>query len=509
MYPLRFAAEVRGIREVETGPELPLALLDPQQMYAADAETVRRGTASYILMQRAGAAVAAAIQTRFECQPVLVLCGPGNNGGDGFVAAAYLRQAGWPVRVHLLCEPARLGGDAAMAAQDWASEILDFPAIDLADKPLIVDAIFGAGLSRAPDAGLCELFDRIAARGLTSIAIDVPSGLDGSTGVPAGACLQARMTIGFFRPRPGQLLMPGRQLCGDLEIADIGIAADVADLTGAAAWLNTPALWRHALRWPGPRDHKYTRGHVLVVAGPMTGAGRLAGAAAQRAGAGMVTLHVPGGTTPLFAEALPSAVVQEAESEAARERLESGRLAAILHGPGAGRDPSVAAKVGALCALGRPLVLDADALTSFAGNAGQLWPQLPAGSVLTPHGGEFSRLFPDLADLPGGKLAAARQAAARSGAVVIFKGYDTVIAAPDGRAAINANAPATLAVAGSGDVLAGIVLALLGAGMPAFEAAAAAVWIHAEAARLAGLGLVAEDLPGHIAPVLRALAGFY
>lgn len=509
MYPLRFAAQVRGSREVDTGPELPLVLLDPQQMYAADAETVRRGTASYSLMQRAGTAVAAAILARFERQPVLVLCGPGNNGGDGFVAAACLRQVGWPVRLHLLCDPARLTGDAARAVQDWAGETRNFSAIDLADRPLVVDAIFGAGLSRAPDAGLCELFDRIAAAGLTSIAIDVPSGLDGASGVPSGACLQARMTVGFFRPRPGQLLMPGRQLCGDLEIADIGIAADVAGLTGSAAWLNTPALWRHALRWPGPGDHKYTRGHVLVVAGPMTGAGRLAGAAAQRAGAGMVTLHVPAGTMPVFAQALPSAVVQEADSDAAQERLKTGRLAAILHGPGAGRDPAVAGKVGALCSLGRPMVLDADALTSFGGNAEKLWPLLPAGSVLTPHGGEFARLFPDLAQLPGGKLAAARQAAARSGAVLVLKGYDTVIAAPDGRAAINANAPATLAVAGSGDVLAGVVLALLGAGMPAFEAAAAAVWIHAEAARLAGLGLVAEDLPGHIAPVLRALAGFY
>jgi NAD(P)H-hydrate epimerase len=241
----------------------------------------------------------------------------------------------------------------------------------------------------------------------------------------------------------------------------------------------------------------------------MTGAGRLAVAAAQRAGAGMVTVHAPEGTLPIFAQALPSAVVQEEGSEAAQERLDKGRLAAILYGCGAGRAPTVPARALALCALGRPMVLDADALSGFAGKAGQLWPLLPAGSVLTPHGGEFSRLFPDLAGFPGGRLSAARLAAERSGAVIILKGYDTVVAGPDGRAAINVNAPATLAVAGSGDVLAGIVLTQLGAGLPAFEAAASAVWLHAEAARLAGLGLVAEDLPGHIAPVLRALAGFY
>jgi NAD(P)H-hydrate epimerase len=368
--------------------------------------------------------------------------------------------------------------------------------------PVVVDALFGAGLSQpfeGPAAGLLE-----AARqaGLPIVAVDVPSGVHGDTGAVWGAAVPADVTVTFFRRKPGHLLLPGRSLCGTTLLADIGIPDGVLDGIAPAQWLNGPDLWRAAMPSLAPEAHKYDRGHALVVAGArMTGAARLAAQAARRVGVGLLTIVAPPEALAVFRASEPGLIVVGAQDWPAL--LADPRRNAVLIGPGAGASPATRRRVLEAAAAGKRLVLDADALTAFARDRDRLLAAIGAETVLTPHEGEFARLF----DAAGSKLERARAAARESGAVVVLKGADTVIAAPDGRAAINANAPPTLATAGTGDVLAGIILGLLAQGMPIFEAAAAAVWLHGEAAARFGPGLIAEDLAGRLPEVLAALAG--
>ncbi len=486
------------------------ALLSPTEMVEADRLTIASGVPGSALMERAGRAVADAVSRRWTLRPVTVLCGPGNNGGDGFVVARLLAERGWPVRVALLGERQALRGDAASAAERWNGPVAPLGAAVSNGAGLIIDALFGAGLAR-PIAGIAREVIAALDPAVPVVAIDVPSGVDGASGTVRGIAPRSALTVTFFRRKPGHLLLPGRELCGETVLAPIGIPDAVLDRVAPLVAANHPDWWSALLPWPGPESHKYARGHALIAGGAvMTGAARLAARAAARTGAGLVTVAAPAAAFPVYAAALTGIIVQPVSGiEAFRDLLADIRRNAVLLGPGAGVGPETRDKVLATLATGKRVVLDADALTAFAEQRQELFKAIGSDCVMTPHEGEFARLFggnSEPADAgPGSKLERARRAARESGAVVLLKGSDTVIAAPDGRAAINEGAPPELATAGSGDVLAGIVLGLLTQGMPAFAAAAAAAWLHAAAARRLGPGLIAEDLIGALPAALAEL----
>ena len=454
-------------------------LLTPAEMAQADSHAVASGTPVAVLMERAGWAVAQAIRARFRPRRVLVACGPGNNGGDGYVAARLLAREGWPVSVAAAAAPSP-GSEAARAAARWHGPVHALDASLAARADLVVDALFGAGLTR-PIGPAISTF--LAAAGCIA-AIDVPSGLDGATGRPLGDVVPAHLTVTFHRRKPGHLLLPGRLLCGELVLADIGIPPD---LPGIATWRDTPALWHRP--HPAAADHKYTRGHVTILGGAaMTGAARLAAGAARRAGAGMLTIAAPPEAAATYRAGDPGLIVDTSPLDVL---LADPRRTVWVAGPGLGPEPARTV-LPMLLAARRQAVIDADALTACTGNP----EALRGATILTPHAGEFARVFGP----PGeDRLAAARAAATRTGAVVVLKGADTIIAAPDGRAAINDNAPPFLATAGAGDVLCGLAAGLLAQGMPPWQAACAAVWLHGEAARRAGPFLIAEDLVAALA----------
>ena len=477
-----------------------LALLTPAQMGDADRAAGIRGAD---LMEAAGGAVAAAIGARWPMRPVTVLCGPGNNGGDGFVAARHLDAAGWPVTVAFLGARDKLSGDAAHAASLWKGDVASFTPDCLDGAGVIVDAIFGAGLSRPLAGPAVILVEAMKSRRIPICAVDVPSGLDGASGLVRGAAAAADLTVTFFRKKPGHLLYPGRGLCGDIVMADIGTPLSVLDAIAPTTWENGPGLWLDRYPWPAPESHKYKRGEVLVLGGEaITGASRMTTLAASRAGAGMVTLAAPEPVWSIYATSLINAIVHSFQGAAGWQALLADkRRNVIAIGPGAGVGALTRAYVIAALATKRATVLDADALTSFAEAPEELFSAIDGPCMMTPHEGEFMRLF----HVEGDKLARTRAAAKQSGAVVLHTGSDTVIAAPDGRAIINANAPAQLATGGTGDVLTGFVAALLAQGMAPFEAAAAGVWLHGAAAAEFGLGLIARDLPDALPRVLQKL----
>jgi ADP-dependent NAD(P)H-hydrate dehydratase / NAD(P)H-hydrate epimerase len=472
-------------------------------MNEADRLTMAAGTPGSLLMQKAGEAVAREITRRWTPRPATVLCGPGNNGGDGFVVAIALAQSGWPVRVALLGPKQALRGDAQHHAQRWtgALEPLSPQAIDGAE--LVVDALFGSGLSRPLDPQVLALLALATQRKVPLVAVDVPSGVMGDSGESQGAAASS-CTVTFARKKPGHLLLPGRELCGDLVVADIGIPPTVLESLSINTWENDPALWLQKLPRPQAAVNKYTRGHALLYGGyPLTGAARMAARAAARIGAGLTTIAVPEVAFAIYAAALTSIMVQPlAQADDLTRLLSDRRYTAFSIGPGAGVNATTRAAALAMLGTGSPVLLDADAISTFAQGADTLFQAIRGACVMTPHDGEFARIF----DVAGDKLTRARRAARRSGAVIVLKGADTVIAAPDGRAIINSNAPSTLATAGSGDVLGGIILGLLAQGMEAFAAAAAGVWMHGAAAAGFGPGLLAEDLPDLLPAVLRRLA---
>ena len=482
------------------------ALLTVAEMGRADALTIAAGTPGLTLMEAAGEAVARELRRRWPRGPVTVLCGPGNNGGDGFVAARHLRDAGWPVRLALLGARTGLRGDAAAAAAAWQGETLPLTPTALDDAAVVVDALFGAGLTRPIDGAARAVIEAINARRLPCLAVDLPSGVQGDTGQVLGVAPRATATVTFFRRKPAHLLLPGRLLTGDLVVADIGIAPGVLDAIGPTLFENGPALWLDRYPWPQPDDHKYRRGHLLIAGGDvMTGAARLAARAARRIGAGLVTVACSPATHAIYAADMPGLITAIVGNEAAfADLLKDQRRNSLLIGPGHGVGDATRQRTLAGLTAGKRCVVDADAITAFAEAPSRLFEAVRAPSLLTPHEGEFGRLFPDLA-AEASKVERARQAARRSGMTVLLKGADTVIAAPDGRVAINANAPPTLAAGGTGDVLAGLAAGLLAQGMDAFDAAAAAAWLHGEAANAFGPGLIAEDLPDLAPRVLRRL----
>ena len=478
------------------------ALLRVSQMAEADRLTVAAGKPSIDMMESAGGAVAREIGRRWRARRVVVLCGPGNNGGDGFVTARHLAAVGWPVRVALLGSRDRLKGEARLNAEQWRETIEQLTPEALEGTDLIVDAIFGAGLSRALEGPAAETLAVAATRATPIVAIDVPSGLMGDTGEALGA-VASILTVTFFRKKPGHLLLPGRLLCGEVVVADIGTPASALEQIVPNTFENAPGLWLSGLPRAHDGGNKYTRGHALISGGyPMTGAARMAARAAARAGAGLTTIAVPEIALPIYAAALTSVMVEPLAAPEDFDRLlGDDRISAFLIGPGAGTGERTRSRVRAVLGTGRSTVLDADAITAFKDDPASLDRAIVGPCVLTPHDGEFRRLF----DPGGDKLTRTRAAARRSGAIIVLKGSDTVIAAPDGRAIINSNAPPTLATTGSGDVLSGIVLGLLAQGMDPFLAAAAAVWLHGAAASAFGLGLLAEDLPDLLPGVFQRL----
>jgi len=477
------------------------ALLTVDEMYRADAAAAVAGISGETLMEAAGAGVAAAVRDLSGPRRVTVLCGPGNNGGDGFVAARLLKRDGWPVRLALFGNREKLAGDARTNADRWdgAIETLDTSVLD--DAEIVVDALFGAGLARPLEGTVRAVVEAIGSR--PCVAVDVPSGVHGDTGAVMGAAPKAQMTVTFFRRKPGHLLLPGRAHCGEVRLVDIGIPNDVLDAIGPRQAENRPGLWLDGYAAPRLDQHKYDRGHLVVSGGPhLTGAARLAARAGLRVGAGMVSVAVPVDNAVVYMVALVSVIVRAIRDTAAyAELVDDARVTACLVGPGNGVTESTREQALAALRARKRVVLDADALTVFADTPDLLFGSIRSPCILTPHRGEFRRLFEETGD----KLADARAAAAKSGAVVLLKGADTVIAAPDGHAVINDNAPPDLASAGTGDVLAGFVSGLLAQGLDPFDAACAGTWLHGAVGAVRGPGLIAEDLPDVLPAVLQAL----
>lgn len=479
-------------------------IITTEQMRAIDAASAISGIATRTLMENAGRAVADAVEARFTPRQTSVLCGPGNNGGDGWVAARLLMERGWPIVVQTLKPAVQLWGDAFDAAAAFKGEVhlsseMSPPA------ELYIDALFGAGLSRPLEGEAARIVESLSGQSARMVAIDVPSGVEGDSGRALGPHLSAALTVTFVRKKPAHLLYPGKAACGEIVLADIGAPEDIVAAQHVTLWENAPLLWSARFPWPSPQAHKHARGHVMVASGGLarTGAARLAARAALRAGAGLVTVLSPQDALTENAAHLTAIMLREAgDAEALAYAAQDASCLVI--GPAFGTSPAHREKLKAVLAPRNraPIVLDADALTLLGPlKSGALHPR----DVLTPHIGEFKRVFPDLADAPS-KIEAARAASARCGAIVLLKGPDTVIAAPDGRAIINSNGTPFLATAGAGDVLAGIIAALIAQGMDSFDAASAGAWLHAASAESIGPGLISEDLPEALPRVLNMLA---
>ena len=489
-------------------------LLTTAEMAEADRLAIAGGVPGITLMENAGRAVADVACRAVECRRVVIVAGPGNNGGDGFVAARYLAARGYIVRVCFVGERTRLKGDAALAAEQWTGPVEEASPAKLAGCDLIIDALFGAGLDRDVDGLARTMIGAMNGEGVPIIAVDLPSGINGTSGAVMGAAVNATRTVTFFRRKTGHLLLPGRLHCGPVEVSDIGISDNVLGTIKPQTFANGPQLWSASFPQPGLQGHKYTRGHTVVVSGgpSSTGAARLAARGALRAGAGLVTIASPREALAINAAASLAVMVRPVDGAAElRSFLADKRRNAIVLGPGGGVGAAMQEQVLAALASQAAVVLDADALTSFADEPGKLASEIgerPGQDVvLTPHEGEFSRIFNNISKKTNfnSKLEKTRLAADLCGAVVVHKGADTVVAAPGGRAAIANNGPPSLATAGSGDVLAGIVAGLMAQGMQAFDAASAAVWLHGEAAAEFGAGLIAEDLPEMLPSVYRRL----
>src|SRR5665213_949415 len=491
-----------------------MEVLTTTEMERADRLAIAAGTPGFALMLSAGQAVAQAAMGLVEEGPIVVVAGPGNNGGDGFVAAAELTARGREVSVILLCERDSLKGDAASAARGWKYPVLPFNPQAIGRPALIIDALFGAGLNRPLTGEPQEMIAAINGNGAPVLAVDLPSGINGSSGAVMGIAVNATETVTFFRRKPAHLLLPGRIHCGRVRVADIGIDANVLQEIRPQTFENAPRFWHGVFPAPQVDGHKYARGHTVIVSGGIatTGAARMSARGALRAGAGLVTVASPKDALAVNAAALTAIMVRPVDTSIEfADMLTDRRFNACVIGPGAGVGEKTRNFVLTALSAKRGLVLDADALTSFADAPDHLFDAIKASShpqvVLTPHEGEFPRLFSDISNKHPlrSKLERVRAAAARSHAVVLLKGPATVVASPAGRAPIAENAPPWLATAGAGDVLSGMIAGFLAQGVPPFEAASIGVWMHGEAAREAGPGLIAEDLPETLPAVFRRL----
>lgn len=467
-------------------------VLSAEQSRTLDEIAIRSGIRGETLMEHAGKNVADLIRSRFSTVPVTVLCGPGNNGGDGFVIARLLQEAGWPVNLCLLGSREILKGDAAIMAARWPGAILPLNLDALADAKLVVDAVFGTGLTRPLPESIKPLLDYISIHNTPVVSVDIPSGLATDTDALIGPAFSADVTVTFTTRKPCHLLYPAKEYCGEVVVTDIGIPAENLSRISPDTCENTPLAWNAPYPFPRTQDHKYTRGHVLVTGGDAvhSGAARMAARAALRTGAGLVTVAMPAAAVGVYAAHLTAVMLHPFHTpEDFAETLHDDRISACLIGPGNGINDTTEALLRYSIAQAKPLVVDADGLTVLAQNKSAWFPLLTP-AILTPHQGEFKRLFA----ITGNKLHDAREAARESGAVIVYKGADTVIAAPNGRTAIQPEAPPWLATAGSGDVLAGICAGLLGLGLDPFTAACQGVWLHSRAGFHHGPGMIAEDL---------------
>lgn len=476
-------------------------ILTSEQMAAADRLTIAGGVEGFALMRRAGQGAADIIRNIYKPQPVLILCGPGNNGGDGYIIARALRDAGFDVGVWSAVDPPTLTGDARRAHREWGG----ICTASYSGQRLVVDAVFGTGFNKKLQEPIVSIFKQIEKSRAIVIAVDIPSGVNGSTGVADDAALRATHAVTFARKKLGHCLMPGRDYCGQIHVVDIGITQAAVEKAGFTAHENAPHLWGAFFPYKKSSDHKYMHGHAVILgAEKMTGATRLAAEACARIGAGLTTVIAPPAAAQIYRETLAPHVIVEDRKNVLPLHLSDARRNTVLIGPGAGREHEALLQKDALdiLASGKTVIVDADALTIFESDRDKLFKSLNKKCILTPHEGEFVRLFPDL---PGVKTDRAQTAADRTGAVIVLKGPDTVIAAPGRKPVINTNAPPWLATAGSGDVLAGMITGLAAQGMQPFDAACAAVWIHGEAANRFGEGLVAADINGKIPEVISRL----
>lgn len=467
---------------------MKIELLTTEEIKKAERAAISEGLTESILMEKAGKAVVDVILREFSPGSILVFCGSGKNGGDGKVVARLLTEKGWPVEIVSLI--------------DLPSSEKIANAITQAD--IIIDALLGTGVSRNLEGDILKIVKLINASSKPVVAIDLPTGIETDSGGCWGEAIQATHTVTFCRAKPGHFLLPGRLCTGKLFVKNIGIVD--ALIPEPTHYLNSPALWKEYLKEPQPYDHKYTRGACLIAgSGAMPGALKLAALAARRVGAGLVRLTCKNEEYPILAsEVLGDIIAPLSSAEEFLTYIRNPHHKALLWGTGAFPKESTKEQANLLLSTQKPCVLDGGALSSFEGKTLELTSHLHENVILTPHEGEFLRLFPHLAFLQN-KAEKAQKAAAEAGAVIVLKGYDTIIAAPNGKVIINANAPATLATAGTGDILAGLMVGLLAQGLPPFQAAAAAVWIHGEAASRKGLGLIAEDLLDEIPPVLQLL----
>ncbi|PHS29623.1 MAG: bifunctional ADP-dependent NAD(P)H-hydrate dehydratase/NAD(P)H-hydrate epimerase [Robiginitomaculum sp.] len=464
------------------------------------------GIESYSLMRRAGKALAEVVLAAPNAGVIQVLCGPGANGGDGYVAAKMLHEAGREVSVYSFGDVAHLNGDAARAHLDWHGGARPAMPDIINGDGILIDALFGAGLSRPLVGEGAALVQAINASGAYVISADLPSGIFGDEGAVSEVHVRAHETVTFFRKKPAHVLQPSREFCGKITLADIGIPDHVLGEIQPQCFENNPKLWPDLPPLPSVMAHKYSRGHVLVRCGGalQTGAARLAAHAALRAGAGLVTLLADMDAARVCAVHETEVMITSREAKNTLETmLTDRRVSAAVIGPAGGVDAAMRKDVLTIRKDKCPMVLDADGISAFADTPDHLFAVLDETCVLTPHEGEFARLFPDLADRSHSKIARTQAAAKRAGCVIVLKGPDSVIAVPDGRAIINTNAPLWLATAGSGDVLAGIIGALLGQGGAGFEAAACGVWLHGAAGSTCGRGLIAGDLSEALPTVLQ------
>lgn len=494
-----------------TASLLPTMVLTAEQMRQAD-QAAMESISGISLMEAAGFSVARIVRHHWPKQRTAVLCGPGNNGGDGFVVARHLANHGWPIQLALLGDLVSLKGDAALAARKWHGSVADLSVDSIKECTLFIDALFGTGLTRSITGVAANIIEEINHSCLPVVAVDIPSGLHCDTGaiLGKGAALQAQITVTFFRPKLGHLLLPGRSLCGRLIVVDIGITESMMKETYPQTFVNDPSLW-HIPRYQ-QSGHKYGRGHVLIVGGSdLTGAARLSARAARRSGAGLVTIAAPAPAFSLYASDNPGTIVVPFNSEVHLKELlkRSKHINAVLIGPGVGRSASTRSLVNTIFTSGLPCVLDADALSSFSEDPTALFSSSRVlQCVLTPHEGEYESLFGSISQKS--KLARAIYGSEITGAVIVLKGADTVITSPNGWSAINVNAPSLLSTAGTGDVLSGLIAGLMAQGMNTFSASCAAVWLHSTAALSMGTsGLIAEDLPEMLPVVLADVTSQY
>lgn len=482
----------------------PVALLTAEDARTADKDATQGTTTGESLMENAGRAVVDLICQEYKPRAALVVCGTGNNGGDGFVVARLLKEKNWAVTLASVGNTDDISGDVKIAQNKWnmaGGATRTFSKDLLADAKLVIDAMLGTGLSREVEGSAKEAIEAINASKLPVVSIDLPSGIHADTGAVMGAAIKAANTVTFVRPKPGHVLLPGKVHTGQLHVYDIGISGEAVK---PKLYLNAPALWKHLLPLPGPDANKYSRGHTVVVGGPMqmTGASRLSAMAALRCGSGLVSVACTMDALPIYAMTLTAVMTKAVDTAAQMDTLlDDKRVSSVLIGPGCGVTEKTRETTLQLLKSTKPCVIDADALTIFQFSTKPLFDAISGPCVLTPHEGEFERLF----TTKGVKTERAKEAAKQSGAVIVLKGNDTVIAAPDGRVSINANAPVWLATAGAGDVLAGIIAGLMGQGMPAYEAACAACWIQGDVASRVGPGLIAEDLHAQMPATLKSL----